>query len=195
MSSTTITDLNTSISYKQASIGVLSAIAIGYSIFLITYFLGFASLFSAINQKFLGDASFPNYMYIVSLSFAFVTDIPACFGWLFGGLILGIYSKRKNADFNGVKGSWKSFKIVIMAFELIFIGSFIYYLIAILVDPNLLTFFGGFMIYFLTFLFTPGFFLSGIFVLLGGFFGSKYADRFSELLNNLKLRISEKKTE
>ncbi|MFX0136029.1 MAG: hypothetical protein ACFFDN_20475, partial [Candidatus Hodarchaeota archaeon] len=170
--------------YRQASIGVLWAITIGYGIYLLTYFID-PLLVSMFNWSIIGyfselhliQISLPNHLYYVSLGFTFLTNIPACFGWFFGGIILGSYYKKKNAHFNGVKGSWKSFQIVIMAIELFFIGSAFYYLICYLIGINFMSislFFGGLLLSLFTLFFTPGFWLSLSFILMGGIMGSKF---------------------
>jgi len=176
---------DTSISYKQASLGVLSAIASGYGFLFFTIYFLDPLLINIFNWSILGFASElyliritpPNYMYFIQVGFSFVTDIPTCVGWFFGGIVLGIHYKRKNTHFNGVKGSWKSFQIVIMAIELIFIGSVFYYLISSFIGSNMISFtsfFGGFLLFLLTFFISPGFWSSLSLVLLGGIIGSKF---------------------
>ncbi len=175
---------NTSISYKQAAIGVLWAISIGYGIYVFIYFID-PLLISMFNWSIIGffsdfyliQVSPPNHLYYISIGFSFLTNIPACLGWFFGGIFLGSYNKKKNTHFNGVKGSWKSFQIVIMAIELIFIGSVFYYLISYLIGLNFIpitTFFGGLVLSLVTLFITPGFWLSFSFVLIGGIIGTKF---------------------
>ena len=182
--STDLKPFNTTISYKQASLGVLWAVTFGYGIYLLTYFLDPIlvsmfnwSLISFSSNLYLFRISPPNHLYFVLLGFSFLTDIPACFGWFFGGIILGSYYKRKNAHFNGVNGSWKSFQLVIMAIELVFIGSAFYYIISYSFGINNMSislFFGGLLLILFTLFITAGFWLSLSFVLMGGIIGSKF---------------------
>ncbi|NVM01524.1 MAG: hypothetical protein HWN67_04280 [Candidatus Helarchaeota archaeon] len=182
----------TTISYKQASLGVLLAIAFGYGIFIGKFYLDPIiismfnwSMLNFFSNLYLIQVTLPSHLFYLDMGFKFLTDTPACFGWFFGGIIVGSYYKRKNAHFNGVKGSWKSFSISIMAIELIFIGGALYYLISYLVSTllgvnfmsinfmSITQFFGGLILFSLTFFITPGFWLSISFVLLGGVLGSK----------------------
>ncbi|MFX0139099.1 MAG: hypothetical protein ACFFDN_35990, partial [Candidatus Hodarchaeota archaeon] len=150
------------------------------------------SMLNFFSNLYLFQVTLPSHLFYLDMGFKFLTDTPACFGWFFGGIVLGSYYKRKNAHFNGVKGSWKSFQIAIMAIELIFIGGALYYLVSYLISSllggnfmsinfmSITPFFGGLMLFLLTFFITPGFWLSLSFVLLGGVLGSK-ATRAAEV--------------
>jgi hypothetical protein len=91
--STTSSDLKpfiTTISYKQASLGVLFAIAFGYAIFIGKYYLDPIlismfnwSMLNFFSSLYLIQVSQPNHLFYLDLGFKFLTDVPACFGWFF----------------------------------------------------------------------------------------------------------------